>query len=90
MPPSKPADEEDDQGGDFDPEGPDPSEMDYSDEPDLEICPHCRRMISEESDRCPHCGQFITPGEAPLSKRAWVVIVVIAALLIVMILWRGF
>ena len=67
---------------DFDPEGPDPSEMDYSDEPDLAVCPHCRKMISEEAELCPHCGEYITPGDAPLSVTAWIVIGVIVVLLI--------
>ena len=74
--------EDEDESDDIDPEGPDPHEMDYSDEPDLEICPHCRKMINEDLDRCPHCGQFVSPSDAPMSARAWIVIGVIIALLI--------
>jgi uncharacterized paraquat-inducible protein A len=81
-------DDDDDDADAFDPEGPDPSEMDYSDEPDLEVCPHCRRMISEEAERCPHCGEYLSAEKAPLSTPAWVVIGTIIALLIALLVWR--
>jgi hypothetical protein len=71
---------------DLDPEGPDESEMDYSDEPDLAVCPYCRKMISEEAERCPHCGSYISAEDAPLSPMAWVVIGVIVVSLIVLLL----
>jgi hypothetical protein len=73
----------DDEDDDFDPEGPDPQEMDSSDEPDLDVCPHCRKMIVEDAERCPHCGQFILPSDAPASAMVWIVTAVIAALVIV-------
>ena len=78
-------DEEDDD--DFDPEGPDPSEMDSSDDPDLDVCPHCRKLISEEAERCPHCGEFVSPGNAPLSRPGWAVIVVILVLMLAGLIW---
>jgi len=81
--PAYPDEPEDDE---FDPEGPDESEMDYSDDPDLEVCPHCRKMISEEAERCPHCGMYISAEDAPLSPMAWVVIGVIVLSLIVLLL----
>ena len=62
----------------IDPEGPDESEMDYSDEPDLEICPNCRKLITEEAHQCPHCGEYVAPGTAPLPRWAWIVIAVLA------------
>ena len=82
MPPRQSSYPDEPKEDDFDPEGPDPSEMDYSDEPDLAVCPHCRKMISEEAELCPHCGEYITPGDAPLSVTAWIVIGVIVVLLI--------
>ena len=81
---SQPPDEADDE---IDPEGPDPSEMDYSDEPDLEVCPNCRKMISEEADRCPYCGEYLTPSAAPMSKTAWFVVAVIVLTLLSMIVY---
>ena len=78
-------DDEDD--ADLDPEGPDPHEMDYSDEPDLAICPHCRKMIFEDAERCPHCGEYVLLSETPLNTRGWLVIAVIVALLIAMLFW---
>ena len=63
---------------DLDPEGPDESEMDFSDEPDLEICPNCRKLITEEAHQCPHCGEHVILSETPLPKWAWIVIIVVA------------
>jgi hypothetical protein len=79
--------DDDHEGSDLDPEGPDPSEMDSSDDPDLDVCPHCRKMIVEDAERCPHCGEYVSPGEAPISKPAWVVIVVILVLAMAGLLW---
>lgn len=76
-------DEDDDER---DREDPDPSDQDVSDEPDLLPCPHCRRMITDETERCPHCGEYLTPGSDP-SKRlpAWLVIATILAILAILI-----
>lgn len=73
---------------DLDPEGPDPADMDYSDDPDLEVCPNCRKLISEDAERCPHCGHYISAEDAPISRRGWVVIGTIIALLITLLVWR--
>jgi len=88
MPPKSayPDEPEDD---DLDPEGPDESEMDYSDDPDLEVCPHCRKMISEDAERCPHCGMYISVEDAPLSRTAWIVIAVVIVVLIALLLRFG-
>ena len=72
---------------DHDREGPDPEEMDSSDEADLEVCPNCRKLISEETERCPHCGEFITLDNALLPKPMWIVIGIVVALLIALLLW---
>jgi hypothetical protein len=79
--------EDENEPDEIDPEGPDPHEMDYSDEPDLAVCPHCRRMISEEAEICPHCGEFISPADAPMSKPAWIVITAIILLLVGLLWW---
>ena len=79
-------DEEDDDQ--IDPEGPDESDMDYSDEPDLEVCPHCRKMVVEDAERCPHCGNYLSSGNEPLSKRAWIVILIVIALALAFLLTR--
>jgi RNA polymerase subunit RPABC4/transcription elongation factor Spt4 len=70
--------DEDNCDKEIDPEGPDESEMDFSDEPDLEICPSCRKLITEEAHQCPHCGEYVTPGAVPWPKWAWVVIAIVA------------
>ena len=78
---------DDDDDSDLDPEGPDAAEMDSSDDPDLEVCPHCRKLISEDAERCNHCGMYLSAEDAPLSKPAWFVIAVILALLVALIVW---
>ena len=78
--------DEPDDDDDIDPEGPNASEMDYSDEPDLEVCPNCRKMISEEAEKCPHCGEWVNPGQAPMSIKAWIVIGAIVVMLIALLL----
>lgn len=55
--------------------------MDSSDEPDLAVCPHCRKLISEETEQCPHCGQYIVPSQH-LSKPLWIVIVAVLLVLL--------
>jgi hypothetical protein len=83
-------DEDDDDVNDadeHDPEGPDPAEMDYSDEPDLDVCPHCRKLISEEAEICPHCRDYISSEDAPMSRTAWIVIAIVGLLLISMLAW---
>jgi hypothetical protein len=78
-------DEEDDD--DFDPEEPDESDMDSHDEPDLDVCPHCRKMITEEAEQCPHCGMYISLEDAPVSKPGWVVIAAVALIVLVALFW---
>ena len=80
-------DDVEDQDDDLDPEGPDPSDMDASDEPDLDVCPHCRKLISEDAERCHHCGMYLSAEDTPLSRPAWFVIAVILALLVVLLVW---
>ena len=87
MPSHEPIEDEEADDDGLDPEGPDPSEMDSSDDPDLEVCPHCRKLISEDAERCHHCGMYISDEEAPLPKPAWFVIAVIVALGIVFLVW---
>ena len=68
-------------------EGPDPQDMDFSDDADLEVCPHCRKMIYEDTEQCPHCGEFISLEDTPLSGPSWIVIGIITALILVMLFW---
>ena len=69
-------------------EDPDASDQDWSDEPDLAVCPHCRKMISEEAERCPHCGNYISADDEPISKRAWIILAVIIALLLALLIFH--
>jgi len=72
-----------DEDDELDPEGPDSSEMDWSDEPDLEICPDCRKLISDEAHKCPHCGNYVSPSDEPTSRGAWVAIAIVGAMILI-------
>ena len=83
-------DEEDDLDDDddgHDPEGPSPDEMDSHDEPDLDVFPHCRKMISEDAERCHHCGEYLIATNAPPSKPMWIVIAAVALLAVFLLAW---
>jgi uncharacterized membrane protein YvbJ len=69
-----------------DPEAPDPSDIDADVDDDTEPCPHCGRVIHEQSDFCPHCGQYISLEDAPISKRLWIVLAAVVCIIIVL-LW---
>ena len=71
----------------IDPEAPDESDMDSHDDPDLDVCPHGRKLISEEAERCPHCGMHISIEDAPMSKPAWVVTVGVILLILLLVAW---
>ena len=80
-------DEDGDDASAHDPEGPHPSEMDSSDDPDLDVCPHCRKLISEDAERCPHCGDYVSLSDAPVSRPAWLLIAAIIVLMAVLLAW---
>ena len=44
---------------------PDESDTDSFDEPSLDACPHCNKLIDEDTERCPHCGQYILSADRP-------------------------
>lgn len=54
-----------------DPELPDPSDMDQDDYTVMSRCPHCRKMIDEESEVCPRCGEFISTEDSPQKYPIW-------------------
>jgi hypothetical protein len=83
----RPYAQSDNDDDEVDPEAPDESDMDSHDEPDLDVCPHCRKMITEDAERCPHCGMFISIEDAPLSQPAWILITAILLLALVLVGW---
>jgi hypothetical protein len=72
---------DDDQLDDFDPEGPDPSEMDREDEPAVVPCPCCGKMISEETEICHLCGSYLSKEEIQNRVPKWIWIGTILAML---------
>jgi predicted nucleic acid-binding Zn ribbon protein len=51
---------------------PDESDMDSFDEPSLDACPYCRKLINEDAIRCHHCGQYINQEDAPHRLPLWI------------------
>lgn len=46
------------------------------------ICPYCRAVVTEDTQKCPACGDWITPAE-PSAGRAKRLVFVVAVLLMV-------
>jgi uncharacterized paraquat-inducible protein A len=84
-----PEDEQGDFENDLDPDAPDESDMDSSEEPDLLPCPHCRRMIDEDTERCPHCGDYVDAGDNPSRRTPWALLI-IGAIVLLLILALSF
>jgi len=82
-----PAEDEEEEEEYVDSDYPDPSDIDSTDEPGLDVCPYCRKMITEEAERCHHCGKYLSAEDAPLSKPAWFVIAVIVTLAVIALVW---
>ncbi len=70
-------------------EMPDDSDMDDDDDPEMVPCPHCRKMISEETERCPRCGSYISDEDAPAHK-PWLFILAVGLMLLIAIMWAVF
>jgi len=80
-----------DDGGDFDRDLPDESDMDDDDQPDIVPCPHCRRPISEDAVYCPHCRAALeetSSSGGPVMTAAVVIILAMLAAGLVAILLR--
>jgi|SRR5687768_4301220 len=67
----------------IDPEGPDPSEMDDDDQPDIVPCPHCKKAISEEAEKCHHCGQWVADRGEAVNRPTWTVFLIVLLVLTV-------
>ena len=73
----------DDAEQDWDPEGPDESDVDDDDGADTEECPRCGAEIYAGAERCPSCGTYLSEEEAPRRGRrraGWVWAGIILAL----------
>ncbi len=60
---------------------------DADDEEPTIRCPHCRREIHEESERCPHCECYISPEDAPPSRKPWWLMAGVLLCLLLVYLW---
>ncbi len=63
---------------------------DGSDDSDDELatvpCPHCRRLIPEDTPRCPYCENYISDEDSPPMRKPWWI--VIGTLLVLYIVFR--
>jgi hypothetical protein len=86
----------DDEDSPFDDDADDdsPRKEDVDDEEDESlgdaICPSCREVVTEDTQKCPHCGDWITP-EHPASHgwRRWFFVVVVLVMLWAVLRWMG-
>ena len=56
------------------------------DEPDLIVCPNCRKLIAEDAEQCPRCGHYLLDEEIAAGKPWWVW-VGLALALVVALMW---
>jgi uncharacterized paraquat-inducible protein A len=68
---------------------PDPSDMDQDDYTVMSRCPHCKKMIDEQSEICPRCGYFITTEQPARSYSLWIILLIaLATLMMIFTAWR--
>lgn len=63
-----------------------PLESDTDPDPDgpaLDECPHCRKMVLEDTEWCHHCGQYLSTEDAPKHMSGWLIAGLIASALAV-------
>lgn len=90
-------DEPDDDGDDYDaefdydPDDPEtyPEGLYVDDERAVVPCPHCRAEIDEESEQCPKCGMYLSREDTPPRRSAFVMVMLVVALLIALFWVRG-
>ena len=63
------------------------SDMDSFDEPGLDACPHCRKLISEDAEICPHCRNYLSHEDAPTRQPTWILIAGAIAILAFVFAW---
>ena len=79
---------QDDDSIDEDPEGPSGDDLIDADEPAHFKCPHCKKLVYEDSEWCPHCGQWLSEREVSEKKKTWfIVAAILAALAMVYFMW---
>jgi predicted nucleic acid-binding Zn ribbon protein len=72
---------------DLDRELPDPSDMSSGDEPGLDACPYCRRMISEEAVRCHHCGKYLSQEDHPRGQSILITLLIVLLVVAAIMGW---
>ncbi|MCG8409438.1 MAG: hypothetical protein MI923_29890 [Phycisphaerales bacterium] len=58
---------------------------DYGHDDDLPemMCPNCRGVVTEDTQKCPHCGDWITPvDETTRGWRRWLFVVAVLLMLL--------
>ena len=70
-----------------DEEGPSPEDLaafghEANDDLPEMMCPQCRRMVTEDTQKCPYCGDWITPKDP--SSTNWRRYIYVAAVLLML------
>ena len=81
------ADAQDEQARLDDRDLPNESDMDSFDEPGLDACPYCRKLISEDAEICPHCRNYLSKEDAPTRQPVWILIAGAITILAILIAW---
>jgi predicted nucleic acid-binding Zn ribbon protein len=71
---------------DDDPENPDPSDMDQTDD-ETEPCPFCGKSIHEQAEFCHHCGKYLSREDGPIATPKWIIIAGVIVLIASLVLW---
>jgi len=58
----------------------DMDDAEEEDSADTLPCPHCGRLIFDQSEICPHCGQHLSTGSLASGKPLWIIVAALAAL----------
>jgi len=63
-------------------------DMDGTDDLPEALCPSCRGLVTEDTQKCPHCGDWITPRLSSIPGwRRWVYVAVVLLMLYAILRW---
>ena len=65
------------------------SDMDDDDDAaaDTLPCPHCKKLVYEQTEACPHCGTYLSLEKRAARKPPWFIITVVVCLAVILVVW---